>query len=236
MTPATEERRQPFWTYHDLVLFMTAVLPSLALAALLLRGSRLVAPQFFKNEAATALAFQVFMYAFLLGALFLVVSWKYGRPFWKSLNWTLRFPGAVVIVAAGPVLAVGLSLLGVALRAPMVNNPIERMITGRISLAIVTAFGVFLAPFFEEIFFRGFLYPLFARTLGPWGGVALTAVPFALLHGAQNEWAWQQVTLIAVAGIAFGIARVKTGSTAGAFLLHATYNATQFAGLILTKL
>jgi uncharacterized protein len=234
MTPAAEDRR-PFWSYEDLALFVSAVLPSLALSALMLRGTRTLAPEFFKNQAVTLLAFQTFMYALLLGALFLLISRKYGQPFWSSLGWKLRFPGVIAAIASGPILALVISILGVALKAPVVDNPIERMITGRGSLIGVTLFGVLLAPFFEELAFRGFLLPLLTRTAGQWAGIVLTAIPFALLHGAQNSWAWQQITLIGIAGITFGYMRMKTGSTAGSFLLHATYNATQFAGLILTK-
>jgi membrane protease YdiL (CAAX protease family) len=82
--------------------------------------------------------------------------------------------------------------------------------------------------------FRGFLLPLLVRSIGPWLGIILTAVPFALLHGAQNHWAWQPVLLIGIAGIAFGYVRYKTGSTTAAFLMHAAYNATGFLGYTLT--
>ena len=235
MTPAPEERRHPFWSYGDIALFLGAVLPSVALSALLLRWSRAIFPALFKNEAATALALQAFMYGFLLGSLFLLVSLKYRQPFWSSLDWKMPFSGAAKVLLAGPLLAITISVLGVALKAPALDNPIQRMITGRTSLAVVTLFGVLLAPFFEELLFRGFVFPLVARSLGVWPGIVFTAIPFALLHGAQNEWAWQQITLIALAGIAFGIARAKTGSTAGAFLVHSSYNATQFLGLILTR-
>ena len=43
------ERRAPVWGYHDLALFLSAVLPSLALAALLLRFSRMLAPRSFSQ-------------------------------------------------------------------------------------------------------------------------------------------------------------------------------------------
>ncbi len=238
MNPAAPEpaprQRWPFWTYEDLALFVAAVLPSLALGALALRVSRLVAPAIFRSDAASTLAFQLYIYAFLLGALFLLISWKYGQPFWSSLGWTLRFKGALVSIILGPTLAVATSVLGVLLRAPqLVDDPIRKMITGRASLAVVTVFGVVAAPFVEEILFRGFLFPLFEKSLGPGIGILLTTIPFALLHGPQNEWAWQQITLIALAGAVFGYARYKTGSTAAAYLLHASYNAAQFAGYVL---
>ena len=125
-------------------------------------------------------------------------------------------------------------MLGVLLRAPTDSSQIEGLIKSRASLAAVMLFGVVLAPIFEEMLFRGFLLPLLARSVGPWLGILLTAVPFALLHGAQNQWAWQPIVLIGVAGIVFGYVRYKTGSTTAAFLMHSAYNATGFLGYALT--
>jgi membrane protease YdiL (CAAX protease family) len=228
------ERREPIWGYQDLALFLSAVLPALALAGLLLRTSRMMAPGFFFSDAARTLVFQSFMYVFLVGALYLVIAWRYGEPFWGALGWTFPIPRALLLLIAGPTLTIALSALGVILRAPSDSSQIEVLIKSRVSLAMVMLFGVVLAPIFEEMLFRGFLLPLLARSVGPWLGMVLTAVPFALLHGAQNHWAWQPVLLIGVAGIVFGYVRYKTGSTTSAFLMHSAYNATGFLGYALT--
>ena len=228
------DRRGPIWGYPDLALFLSAVLPSLALAALLLRSARMFAPVFFGSDAARTLVFQAFMYVFLVGALYLVIALRYGEPFLPSLGWTFPIPHAFLVLAAGPVLTIALSALGVLLRAPLDSSQIEVLIKSRASLAAIILFGVILAPIFEEMLFRGFLLPLLVRSLGPWLGILLTAVPFALLHGAQNHWAWQPVLLIGIAGIAFGLVRHKTGSTTAAFLMHSAYNATGFLGYTLT--
>ena len=228
------ERREPVWGYQDLALFVSAVLPSLALAALLLRATRAMAPEFFFSDAARTLAFQSFIYALLLGDLYLVVAWRYGESFWHALGWTFPIPRAWLLLFAGPALAVGLSVLGVLMKAPMESSLIEDMITSRASLALVMFFGVVLAPIFEELMFRGFLFPLLTRSVGPWLGIVFTAVPFGLLHGAQNHWAWQPILLIGIAGAAFGWVRYKSGSTTAAFLMHAAYNAAGFAGYTLT--
>ena len=155
-------------------------------------------------------------------------------PFWSALGWTFPIPYAWLLLVAGPVLTIALSVLGVLLRAPSDSSQIEVLIKSRASLAAVMLFGVLLAPIFEEMLFRGFLFPLLARSVGPWLGILLTAVPFALLHGAQNHWAWQPVVLIGVAGVVFGYVRYKTGSTTAAFLMHSAYNATGFLGYTLT--
>ena len=228
------ERREPVWDYLDLALFLGAILPSLALAALFSRTTRMVAPAYFGSDAVRTLVFQSFMYVFLVGALYLVIAWRYGEPFLPSLGWTFSIPNAFLVLAAGPALTIALSALGVLLHAPLDSSQIEVLIKSRASLAAIILFGVVLAPIFEEMMFRGFLLPLLVRSVGPWLGIVLTAVPFALLHGAQNQWAWQPVLLIGIAGIAFGYVRYKTGSTTAAFLMHAAYNATGFLGYTLT--
>ncbi|MEO8049247.1 MAG: CPBP family intramembrane glutamic endopeptidase [Acidobacteriota bacterium] len=228
------ERRAPIWGYQDLALFLSAVLPSLALAALLWRASRTLAPGWFSSDAVRTLVFQSFMYLLLVGALYLVVALRYGQPFWASLGWTFPIPHALLLLAAGPALTIALSALGVILRAPLDSSQIEILIKSRASLGAIILFGVLLAPIFEEMLFRGFLLPLLVRSLGPWPGIVLTAVPFALLHGAQNRWAWQPVLLIGIAGVAFGYVRYKTGSTTSAFLMHSAYNAMGFLGYTLT--
>jgi hypothetical protein len=228
------ERREPVWDYLDLALFLGAILPSLALAAMLSRIMRMVAPAFFGSDAVRTLVFQSFMYVFLVGALYLVVAWRYGEPFLTSLGWTFPIPYAFLMLVAGPVLALTLSALGVFLRAPQDGSQIEVLIKSRASLAAIILFGVVLAPIVEEMLFRGFLLPLLVRSVGPSLGILFTAVPFALLHGTQNQWAWQPVVLIGIAGIAFGYVRYRTGSTTAAFLMHSAYNATGFLGYTLT--
>jgi membrane protease YdiL (CAAX protease family) len=233
--PGMPFRREPAWGYEDLVLFLSAVLPSLVLGGLMTRLVRSIAPRIFAGTAATNLSFQLFLYVFLTGALYLIISYRHGEPFWSSLGWTLRFKGAILSVLGGPLLAVAASVTGVLLRTPDTPNPIQEMIRDRTSLVLVVSFGVLAAPFFEELFFRGFLFPLLERSLGPALGIIATAIPFGLLHGAQNHWIWQQVTLITLAGVVFGYVRYKTGSTAAAFLIHASFNATEFLGLLIAR-
>jgi membrane protease YdiL (CAAX protease family) len=239
MTPSVAEHGHehsgPFWTYTDLALFLCSILPSFALTMLGVRLIRSAVPKLFINDTVTALVFQSLMYALLLGALYLVIASKHHRPFWNSLAWTLPIPRPFLLLFTGPILAMGLSALGVVLHAPEVDSQIAKLITNRASLAELMFFGVVLAPIFEELLFRGFLFPLVAHSAGPWAGIVLTTLPFALLHGAQYAWAWQQITLIGIAGAVFGYVRYRTGTTAASSLLHAAYNATGFAGYILSR-
>jgi len=227
--------RRPVWGWEDVAVLMGAILPSFFVGVGVVRALRWFAPGPFKIPAITVLTFQLFIYALLVGALYLILSWKYGEPVWPALGFKLAFRGATLSFLAGPLLAVGVSLLGVAIRTPAVRDPIGEMIKGRASLALVIVFGVLLAPFVEELFFRGFLLPLISRSIGPWPSIVTTAILFALPHGAQYEWAWQQLVLIAIAGVVFGIVRVRTGATSASFLTHASFNATQFLGFLVLR-
>ena len=227
-----QSRDDVFWTYQDLLLFTGSVLPAWALALAIMQGGLAVAPSLLAGGAAKTFAFQSLMYLLLLGALYLVLVSRYGQPFWHSLRWTLAFRGAWLCALTGPVLAIVVSLLGVALHTPNIPSPIEDLVTDRRSLLIVLLFSTVFGPLFEEVLFRGFLLPLLVRSVGPWLGILLTAAPFALLHGPQYQWAWQQIVLVGLAGAVFGYARYSTGSTAASTLIHAGYNVTLFLGFL----
>jgi membrane protease YdiL (CAAX protease family) len=225
----TEAHGSPFWTYEDLALFLAAILPSSFLGVLLVCWSGT------RSAAAQTLIFQSSIYLLLLGALYLLIALRYGQPFWRSLAWARPVRGGWICVAGAPPLAIATSILGALLHAPDVPNQIEGLISNRASLIIVMLFVVLFGPVWEELLFRGFLFPLLARTFGAWPGIILTAVPFALLHGGQNRWAWQQMVAVGLAGVAFGYARYRTGSTAAAAILHCGYNTTLFVAYLVQR-
>lgn len=228
MTTATETREHPFWTYEDLALFIGSVIPVFLLAWLIVRVVSL------PGGAVQAMVYQSLIYGLLLGVLYLLVAWRYQQPFWGSLGWTVfRLP--FLCAAIGPVLAIGTATLGVFLKAPPIPSPIEDLISDRRSLFVMMLFLTVFGPVFEELVFRGFLFPLLARSLGPWPGILLAATPFALVHGSQYHWSWQHLTVVGLAGAVFGLVRYKTGSTAAATLAHTGYNATLFVGFLVQK-
>jgi len=231
-TPPREEGAA-FWGFEDLALFLGALLPAFLGGMVLVRAGRLLAPQTFASEAVQALVFQSTIYAVLALALYLLLAVRYGRPLWRSLGWTLRFRGAWFYLGVAPVLALTVSAVAALLRAPDVPTPVESLITSRGSLVAVLIFAALAGPVFEELVFRGSLYPLLAATLGAWPGIGLTALAFALLHGPEYQWSWQHVMAVGVAGVAFGAARYRTGSTAAAALMHIGYNATYVVGYLI---
>lgn len=80
---------------------------------------------------------------------------------------------------------------------------------------------VVLAPAFEELAFRGFCLGGLAR-LGPVAAVALSSVPFAVIHVQYDPF---DVVAVLALGTLFGAARWQSGSTLLCFGLHAFHNA-----------
>jgi membrane protease YdiL (CAAX protease family) len=227
--------RGSFLGFEDLALFLSAILPAVMGAVIVVRVGRAFAPRAFSSEAVQALVFQSAIYVFLGGALHLLLTVRHRRPLWKSLGWTMQFRGAWWCLAGAPVLAVAISAAGALLHAPNIPTPVESLITSPASLAAVLVFAALFGPLFEELVFRGFLYPLLATNLGPWPAILLAALAFGLLHGPEYQWYWQDVLLVGVAGIAFGFARYRTGSTAAAALLHIGYNATLVVAFLINR-
>ena len=164
MNPADSGRENPFWSYEDVALFIGAFIPCVVITQLIIR------PIHFRTRGEKAIAAQFVLYALALAVLYCLVAVRYGRPFWRSLRWTFRFPGALTCAIAGPPLAIALSIFGATLHTPP-ENTIQNLITDRLSLILVMIFAVVIGPIFEELVFRGFLLPLLVRSFGAGLGV-----------------------------------------------------------------
>ncbi len=224
MTPSGGGRQFPFWSYEDIALFIGAMLPCFAVTRLI------ILPIPFPTRGEQVIAAQFVLYALALAILYFLVAIRYGRPFWRSLGWTFRFPGALTCVVAGPALAIALSIFAFTLKTPP-DNAIPNLITDRFSLILVMLFAVFIGPIFEELVFRGFLFPLLARTFGSTLGIFFTAIPFALLHVSTYGWTWQALLIVFIAGLVFGYARDRTNSTIASTIVHMGYNGLYFGFL-----
>ncbi len=93
---------------------------------------------------------------------------------------------------------------------------------------ILSAFGILIAPLFEELLFRGFLYPVLARRLGLLPSVLLTAIAFTFIHVPQLRYNWGPVLVIFLVGLALTSVRAVKKSVACTVLMHMAYNATIF--------
>jgi hypothetical protein len=137
-------------------------------------------------------------------------------------NWPMAWP---LYLAGGAVMA--FALQGLAHVLPMPKElPIDRFFQTPLEAWALSVFGTTLAPLFEELFFRGFLYPVLVRRLGPSLAIILTAAGFGLIHAPQLGHAWAPVLVVFLVGLVLTITRALTRSVAAGFLMHMAYNGT----------
>jgi len=83
--------------------------------------------------------------------------------------------------------------------------------------------SVFLSPFVEEIFFRGFLQPVLVKKTGMVTGVISTAFIFTVAHVQYLSYDYAFMTILAI-GIILGFAKERTASILPGMAAHLLNN------------
>ncbi len=220
----------PVWSGWDVLLIAGLTLLTLFLAQLLivLGARRFVYPHEswldVAQKPALALLSELLTYLVVALYMILLVEGKYRTRFWQAIRW--NWPGLIGVSMVGiGVLMLGLDILGRFLPMPK-TTPFDQFFATPSNAYLTVAFAITLGPLMEEIFFRGFLYPVIARRLGVVWGILLTAVPFGLIHAFQYGYAWGAVLIIILVGVVLTTVRAWTKSVASSFLAHVGYNGT----------
>lgn len=177
---------------------------------------------------------QIVFYIPVAVLMIALIEGKYRVSFWRSICWswplsTMKFLGI------GSAMLLVLTVFENLFPMPK-DTPFDRLFDKPIDAYLMALIAVTFAPLMEELFFRGLLYPVLARRIGPAWGVFLSALPFALLHLPQYGYAWAAGLTILVVGVVCGIVRASTRSVGACFLVHAAYNGTQMLiAVILTR-
>jgi hypothetical protein len=228
--PAPRAGENPVWSGWDVLLIAGLTLLTLFVTQLLIV---LVAHQYVyppeswldvAQKPALALLSELLTYAVVALYMIVLVKGKYHTRFWQAVRW--KWPGiaGLGIVGIG-VLMLGLDLLGRVLPMPK-TTPFDQFFARPSDAYLTVAFAVTLGPLMEELFFRGFLYPVIARRMGVIWGILLTALPFGLIHAFQYGYAWGAVLIIFLVGVVLTTVRAATKSVASSFLAHVGYNGT----------
>ena len=129
----------------------------------------------------------------------------------------------LLILAAFLFLSDGVSWL---LHQPMVPPFMVDAYKTASSLPALLFAIVVVAPIFEEIFFRGFLFQgIRYSRLGPIGAIGITSLIWAVIHLQYDIYGMATVFAL---GLLFGIARLKTDSIHLLMVMHS------FVGLVAT--
>jgi membrane protease YdiL (CAAX protease family) len=191
-----------------------------------LRGMR---PAELATDPRVILPAQLAAYLMVFGALWRLFAHHLRIGFLRALlwNWPQRWP---MFVAGGVLLAVAVQVGSHLLPAPP-ELPIEKMFSSALDAWMMSIFGVFVAPFVEEVLFRGLLFPALARRAGVLLSLVVTSLLFGAMHATQLGGAWIQVSFIVLVGVVLTVVRWRSRSLACSTLVHVGYNGLLFAAL-----
>jgi membrane protease YdiL (CAAX protease family) len=184
----------------------------------------------FENSPQLLVETNVLWYALLFLFLYVTLAVLRDMPFWHSLGWrklnanpTAGTGNGWMYFFSGCGLAIFVALASYNMKDTE-HLPIQEIFKNRSGAMLLMAMAVLVAPLVEETVFRGYLYPLFAKSLGVLPGILITGVLFGLMHGSQLGWTWRLVLLLSLVGVIFTFARARTGTVLASFLLHLGYN------------
>lgn len=230
LEPVAPPPRDPAWSGLD--VFRLMVIALVFLVASLFATLAFVPGATFKARTLRLSAFpelliaaQMLAYLLLLGYMYILVTKERRSPrFWKTVHW--NWPANIwPFVAGGLVMQAVFLLLGRLLPFPK-ETPFDALLRRPATIILIAVFAVTLGPLMEELFFRGFLYPVLARRFGMGTAVSVSALGFGLMHAAQYGYSWASILLIFLVGMVLGTVRARKNSVAAGFLVHAAYNGT----------
>ena len=134
----------------------------------------------------------------------------------KPIVWTL------LVAVAGVTFLVDIAIFQLA--PPGEIDPTDFMETADTDLPTMLSLlfsSVVVAPVFEEIVFRGFLFQGLRSKIGNLGAGVVSTVLFALVHVRYDIWGWISVGAMG-AGAAY--LTLRTSSLKSAIIFHATIN------------
>ena len=230
----------PIWRYREvLTLLAVAILAQMmVVAATVAIAQRLYGlageeiTDLLGREPRLAVPLQLVTWLPALGYIAYVVRRRYGMSLREGLAWVRLPKTARSYLRTGALLALASAVASVVLSDPTQANPMQDLFANREALWILVGFGVLVAPWIEEIVFRGFLYAAFERAHGRWVALVVTSALFAALHGTQYGWHWQQLSILLAVGLVFGLIRMRSGSTKATTLVHAAYNGLLFLAVL----
>jgi uncharacterized protein len=231
-----EDLRVP-WSWLDFLIFVAIALGAAFFVSMFLAGAFAlfhVSVAQIRNSPSEkdlfAILNQILLSLALLGYLAVHIRRQFGLPFWRTIGWRPLEAGVIPpvvayfgFVAGGFMLSVVIQIASSAF-ATNAKLPIEAFFDDRRAALLLMLSSILLAPVVEETIFRGYLYPLLARSFGVAASVIITGTLFGALHAPQLWGGWAQIALLIAVGIVFTYVRAVTRTVVASYLLHVSYN------------
>jgi membrane protease YdiL (CAAX protease family) len=187
----------------------------------------------------TTLFSEVGLWAGMLGTV-IFVSRRYGsaslsRDFGLGIRRSDILWGFAAVVAALIVTQVVVFLFAGTKFAGTNDQIITQQKGHEVGLVILTVIVELGAPFFEELFFRGFLRTALQAKFGPGGAVWLQAAFFGFAHAGESKTAAGNVTVVLalfLVGVVLGYTAKLTRRLGAGMLAHCLFNLVAVASVL----
>jgi membrane protease YdiL (CAAX protease family) len=223
----------PVWTLGDVLrvvvvlilsLFFTGVLSVMLASAL--PAFRTATGAQIATDPRIIVPAQVVAYLVTVWFIYRMITRHYRANFWQAIHW--RWPSRwMLFLVGGFCLSILLQVASHWLPIPK-KLPIDQFFKTQSGVWLMALYGTLIAPFTEELFFRGLMYPALVRKIGMPFAVALTSVAFALIHASQLGWSVAAVGIMITVGLALTLVRALAGSLAASTIVHLGYNGLIF--------
>ena len=170
--------------------------------------------------------------AFLLAGLVFLFTYKRGGTI-KDLglakanlgrNVLIGIAGGFMLLFFIIIVSIVISIIAFYLgipQKPQMIVEILQQIKSKEGLVIAVLMGSVLAPISEELYFRGFTYPLLKAHWGPWPAMLVTSLFFATLH-----FDWFRFIPLTLGAIGLNLLYERTGSLFTSIVAHSVWNTT----------
>jgi len=199
-----------------------------------------------------------YLVTFVTAVFVFPLFWQ--RSFFDGIEWRIKaIPSNIKMLLGATGLCFILAISDQLIIPGPDHAPINDLFHTSTEAWMLFCFGITLAPFFEEMAFRGFLLPSFATAVDwmlertsaqprlplteschpQWSrpamiaGAGLTSLPFALIHGYQTGYSLGPFLLLYVVSMLLCWIRLRTRSLAASTFVHATYNLIIFLMLLI---
>jgi membrane protease YdiL (CAAX protease family) len=147
----------------------------------------------------------------------------------RSLYLKADHPGKrrqLVLAAVGGVLLASLSYLIQRTRTAPAPTPIGAGLQSSTPTALMQFMfmAALLAPLFEEVLYRGFVFDVLAKTKGRTVAFAVVTAAFALAHFPQLSGDWMMMAIIVLVACGLTYIRMSANTVVPGMLAHYSYN------------
>lgn len=107
------------------------------------------------------------------------------------------------------------------------ETPLSEILQSAQSPELIILFlimALVVAPFIEEIVFRGYFFQAFSIIRSRRFAICLIASTFAFLHVGQYWGDWMAIVMVAMLGLVLTLFRHWTGTTTAGMIMHYVYN------------